>query len=583
MAFKRRLGELLIDQRLITREQLDHALEIQRDTHETLGGVLVQLGYLGGGLLIKAMAAQKGVRPWDLTVRPPKGHVLGLIPETICRTYQVLPVDLQGDLLIVAMRNPDDLEALELVRNITGMRIESVLSDENKLLQVIDEVQGARSIGSAVGGYVAQAMGEVDDHAPIELENLEVDEDDRPVVALVNTILTEAIRQGASDVHIEPRLGRVDIRYRVDGEMRKVQEIPQRLLPMLVARLKIMADLDIVEFRLPQDGRMSVRLDGRAVDLRVSVLPNYHGQRMVMRILDKSVSLKKLPELGFSPTNLAIFKKMIEMPYGMVLVTGPTGSGKTTTLYAAIADLRSPTRNVMTCEDPIEYDLDGISQSQVNEKVGLTFAKQLRATLRQDPDTILVGEIRDQETVTTAIRAALTGHMVLSTLHCNDAPSAIPRLLDMGVDPFMLSTSLTGVVSQRLTRVLCPSCCEDRDTSTEERRLFEEYLGRSVETVREAKGCKRCAQTGYRGRMAIQEIMPITTAVSNAIASQVPMDAVRDLATASGYRPMQYMALELVSGGKTSMDEVRRKVSFDLAAEIRPIAETVEIPLRIAS
>lgn len=582
MALKRRLGELLIAQRLISNEQLDHALEVQRETHETLGAVLVTLGYLDEPLLLKAMAAQKGVRPWDLTTQPPKPYALGRVPENICRTYQVLPVEAQADLLIVAMRNPDDLEALELVRNITGMRIEPVLADEDKLLEVIDQVQNARTVGNAVGGFVAQAMGELDEDAPIELENLEVDEDDRPVVALVNTVLTEAIRVGASDVHIEPRGGRVDIRFRVDGEMRKIQEIPARLLPMLIARMKIMAELDIVEFRLPQDGRISVRIDGRVVDIRVAVLPNYHGQRLVMRILDKSVSLKRLPELGFSTRNLAMFRKMIEMPHGMVLVTGPTGSGKTTTLYAAIAELRSPTRNIMTCEDPVEYDLDGISQSQVNEKVGLTFAKQLRATLRQDPDMILVGEIRDQETVQTAIRAALTGHMLLSTLHCNDAPSAIPRLLDMGVDPFMLSTSLTGVISQRLTRVLCTSCSEERPTTEDERRLFTNFLGYGVETVRDPVGCQRCAHTGYRGRQALQEILPVTRDVAHGIATRMPMDSIRDLATANGYEPMQRMALEMVAAGTTSLEEIRRKVSFDLDSEILSIANAPAPFLRAA-
>lgn len=582
MALKRRLGELLIAQRLITNEQLAHALHVQRETHETLGAVLVTLGYLDEPLLLKAMAAQKGVRPWDLTTQPPKPYALGRIPESICRTYQVLAVEAQADLLIVAMRNPDDLEALELVRNITGMRIEPVLADEEKLLNVIDQVQNARTVGTAVGGFVAQAMGELDEDAPIELENLDVDEDDRPVVALVNTVLTEAIRLGASDVHIEPRSGRVDIRFRVDGEMRKIQEIPSRLLPMLIARMKIMAELDIVEFRLPQDGRISVRIDGRVVDIRVAVIPNYHGQRLVMRILDKSVSLKRLPELGFSTRNLAMFRKMIEMPHGMVLVTGPTGSGKTTTLYAAIAELRSPTRNIMTCEDPVEYDLDGISQSQVNEKVGLTFAKQLRATLRQDPDMILVGEIRDQETVQTAIRAALTGHMLLSTLHCNDAPSAIPRLLDMGVDPFMLSTSLTGVISQRLTRVLCESCSEERRTTGEERSLFANFLGYPVESVRDPRGCLRCAHTGYRGRVALQEILPVTRDVAHAIATRVPMDIVRELAIANGYEPMQRMALERVASGTTSLEEIRRKVSFDLDSEILSIANATIPALRAA-
>src|SRR5579862_2187120 len=371
--------------------------------------------------LLGATAAQMGVSPWHLGDQPPQPEAIRRVPGNICRTYQLLPVEIRADLLVVAMRNPLDLDAIDLVRNVASMRIEPVLVDGDRLMRSIDDVYGATVREPDFDDLIENAAGaRTNKPRHIGQAVQKMDSDSRPIVNLVNQILTEAIRAGASDVHIEPRHERVDVRYRIDGQMKRVSEIPYNLLPMITTRLKIMAEIDIVEFRVPQDGRVAVLIDGRHVDLRVSVLPNHHGQRIVLRILDQSRSLKSLNDVGFGAADLDMFRTLVSKPYGMFLVTGPTGSGKTTTLYAALAELSQVTNNIMTCEDPIEYDVDGVNQSQVNEKVGLTFARQLRAILRQDPDVILVGEIRDSETAETAMRAAMTGHMVLSTLHCND-------------------------------------------------------------------------------------------------------------------------------------------------------------------
>lgn len=562
-----RLGELLLSLKLINKKQLDQGLVIQRDSPAPLGSILVGLNFITEDQLLNALAAQMGVSPWRLDEQPPKTTAVARVPHNIAKTYQVLPVDVRGDLLILAMRNPLDVDAIDLVHNMTGMRIEPVLVDSDRLVKAIEDAyKNFRPQTENVDKLVMQA---INDFGPGEKLGKTVvnvkDADSKPVISLVNQIISDAIRYGASDIHLEPRDKRVDVRYRVDGDLRRIREIPIAILPMLTTRLKIMAELDIVEFRIPQDGRFSVTIDGREVDLRMSVLPNHHGQRVVLRVLDKSNSLKSLNDLGFSDANLSTFRNLISKPYGMLLVTGPTGSGKTTTLYAALGELRNERSNIMTCEDPIEYEIDGINQSQVFEKVGLTFAAQLRATLRQDPDVILVGEIRDGETAQTAIRASMTGHLVLSTLHCNDAPSAVPRLLDMGTDPFLLSTSVIGVMSQRLLRTLCPHCKEKKPASEMEMEALVKYLPAlhgQYETYQPV-GCAVCDQSGYRGRTAVHELMPITSDVASAIARHDSMDSIRELAAATGYQPMQEAAMQLVLAGLTTVEESRRHVFFD--------------------
>lgn len=559
---KRRLGEILISRRLITKDQLETACAKQRENHAPLGSILIDMGLITEDLLLQALAAQYGVSAWHLDRDEPRREAYRKVPEQMCRNYQVLPVQIRGDLLMLAMRNPMDLDAIDAVRNVSGMRVEPVLANEDRLSKYIEQAFSSHVQSKATDGLVSQAMAEISSSGPKESRKVLTEEETRPIIGLVNQIISDAIRAGSSDIHIEPRADRVDIRYRIDGQLQKLREIPPDIMPMFTTRLKIMAELDIVESRLPQDGRITVEVDGRDVDLRVSVLPNYHGQRIVLRILDKSVTLKRLDELGFTTLNMQLFRNLIHKPYGMVLVTGPTGSGKTTTLYAALDELKQVTNNIMTCEDPVEYDIDGINQSQVFEKVGLTFAKQLRAILRQDPDVILVGEIRDKETADTAIRAALTGHLVLSTLHSNDAPSAIPRLLDMGVDPYLLSTSLIGVMAQRLLRVLCPHCREEV-TSGDDRELLASVLGdENVPKTWRAKGCSRCLHTGYKGRIAVHEVLPVTPEVGSMIASQRSIDDVRKAAAKYGYQPLQVDAMRKVIDGITTLAEAKRLVFF---------------------
>lgn len=565
-----RLGELLISLKLVSKKQLEQGLEVQKTSPAPLGSILVGLNFITEDQLLNALAAQMGVSPWRLDEQPSRPAAIARVAHNIARTYQVLPVEIRGDLLILAMRNPLDVDAIDLVHNMTGMRIEPVLVDSDRLVKAIEDAYGVQKLdASNVDKLVMEAINDFSPESPKVSASDVKDADSKPVVSLVNQLIGDAIRLGASDIHIEPRGKKVEVRYRVDGDLRKVREVPIAILPMLTTRMKIMAELDIVEFRMPQDGRFNVQLDGREVDLRMSVLPNHHGQRIVLRVLDKSNSIRKLADLGFADENLSIFRNLIQKPYGLMLVTGPTGSGKTTTLYSALAELRTERSNIMTCEDPIEYEIEGINQSQVFEKVGLTFAAQLRAILRQDPDVILVGEIRDGETAQTAIRASMTGHMVLSTLHCNDAPSAIPRLLDMGMDPFLLSTSAIGVMSQRLIKKLCPHCKEMREATDFEREALFTYLPElrvalpgSIELA-QSTGCGACDNSGFRGRTAVHEIMPVTAEVAKAIAARETLDVVRETAVASGYRPMQHAAMRMVLNGETTVEEARRHVFLD--------------------
>ena len=579
LASRQRLGELLITHRLLTTDQLAQALELQRRRPQPIGQILIQLGYITEERLLQACAVQKGVNAWHLQHDPPAPEALVLLPPNLCRSHMLLPVRVKPDRLFLAMRDPSDIDAIDMVRNITKMRVEPVLASEERLLRTIEELFGAANgakEGDATARLVSEALSEMQGDAA-EADGGVTEAEMRPVVGLVNEILAEAVKMRASDIHVEPRKDRVEIRYRMDGQLQRIHDIPVKLRAPLTARLKIMANLDIVEYRLPQDGRMTFTANDRTVDVRVSVLPAYHGQRMVLRILDKSATLRPLNDLGFSDHNRGLYGDMIHKPYGLVLVTGPTGSGKTTTLYATVNQIRETSNNIMTCEDPVEYDIDGINQSNVNEKIGLTFAAQLRAILRQDPDVVLVGEIRDQETAQTAIRAALTGHLVLSTLHCNDAPSAVPRLIDMGVEPFLLSTALIGVTGQRLVRRLCAHCKEQYAPSAEDRAQIGVPLAGDLPMLWRAAGCPRCSATGYAGRMGVHEIFPVAPAVQHAIAACEPMDSLRRTASDYGYRTMQEDAVGRVLAGETSLSEARRLVFFDTNIVHTPAPRLLEL------
>ncbi len=572
------LGEMLVANRLISQEDLERALEMQRKEPMPIGRVLIKLGLINEGLLLRALAAQMGIGAWHLEKDPPSPAAMSVVPLDVCEKYQMLPVAIRGNILVLAMRNPMDVEAIDLARNMSKMRIETVLANEDRLNQIILKAEGKTAPANSIESLVSQALEESTPRSSTAKFETQLTElDTAPVVGMVNQVLTDAIRTGVSDIHIEPRHNRVEIRYRIDGQMNKVRELPLELMPMIAARLKIMSELDIVESRIPQDGHIGVKLDGRTIDLRISVIPNFHGPRIVLRILDRAMSLKKLDDLGFSAHNLELFRSLVDKPYGLFLVTGPTGSGKTTTLYAALGEMMTGKNTILTCEDPVEYDIDGVGQSQVNEKVGLTFAKQLKAILRQDPDVILVGEIRDSETAETAMRASMTGHMVLSTLHCNNAPGAIPRLLDMKIDPFLLSTSLVGVMSQRLVRVLCPECRTRRNVSDHDRRLIEAYTDKDAPATEwTSVGCSACSGNGFKGRRAVHEIMPVTAAVSDVIAKHGTVDELAAVALPYGYRTLQRTVLDLVANGTTSLTEARRVIFFDDALAMAKTADPVE-------
>ncbi len=564
IAEKRRIGDILIERGLINQRQLEEALDLQRLTPAPLGSILAHLGFIGEETLVKALAEEYAVQPWDLRSDPPDSKAVAKLPADVSRSYKVLPVALIGETLFLAMANPEDIEALDMVRYQTRMKVEPVLAARHRLLQTIRDIHGGEMTGSGseLGNLATQAVQNV---KPRLNQNQAEDTgvESAPVVGLVTQIFQEAIKAGASDIHIEPTARKIELRYRIDGRMRKMNELPVALLQALTIRIKIMAELDISEHRLPMDGRIGIVFEERKVDLRISIVPSHHGPRVVIRILDQVRGLKQLNELGLSRENLKLFRHLITRPYGMFLVTGPTGSGKTTTLYAALTEVRDTSINVITVEDPIEYEIDGVSQSQINESIGVTFDRQIIALMRQDPDVILVGEIRDEPTAQAAVRGALTGHLMLSTLQCNDAPSAIPRLMELGIDPYLLSTSLAGLSAQRLVRMLCLHCKTTRAITPEEEHVFQVYGVPAPKAMPQQEGCPECDHVGFKGRNALHEILPITNEVSQLIATRASVNAMRLAAAKAGYIPMQLRALELVAKAATTFEEAQRAVAFD--------------------
>jgi type IV pilus assembly protein PilB len=569
---RKHLGEILVVNKLVTEEQLDSALAEQQKTLRPLGQLLVSKGWISPKLLLQALAAQRGVAAWHLEESPPQPKALATLAVSVCEERTVLPVKIQGDLLYLAMRDPAEIETIDLVRNVTGLRIEPVMADETLLLKAIKDLSANWADGprSQVDTLVREAVKDFSrkrDQGRSNERQVLTEAEARPVVSLVNQIISEAIDARASDVHIEPCEDRIEVRYRIDGVVHLKAVIPVDLGPALTTRVKIMAEIDIAEHRLPQDGRVAVEKNGREIDLRVNTIPSVFGQRIVLRILDQTIALRELDDLGFTDSNLRLLKTMIQRPYGLFLVTGPTGSGKTTTLYSCLAAIKGTRGNIMTCEDPVEYLIDGISQSQIHEKIGLTFAATLRAMLRQDPDVLLIGEIRDQDTAETAIRASMTGHLVLSTLHTNDALSTLPRLLDMGVEPYLLSTSLIGTMSQRLLRRVCTKCQIQVDPTEEEAEFLATQFGLTqVGPLYRGAGCQVCGGTGFKGRVAVHEVMPVTQDIAHLIACKAPIDQVREVAVQFGYITMQEDAARRVLNGTTTLEEVRRVISFDLVA-----------------
>lgn len=565
----RKLGEILVDLGHISLGQLEEALQEQQSSGGLLGEVLVRLGYIDANQLAQARAGQYDVDYEKVTPESVQPEAVARVPANMAKTLNALPLRIEDNKLVVAMMNPLDVDAIDDLQRYTGMYIKVVYTNPDDLLRAIDFHYSTTAIAFETLDDVISSAETTPSGEEENLEDLRRAVEDAPVVRLVNLLLLEAINGRASDVHLEPRRTHMEVRYRIDGELQHVRNIPRQMMAACISRIKVMADMDIAERRVPQDGRITIKVEGRQVDLRVSTLPIQYGERVVMRVLDRDRNIRQLDELGFSPRNLMAFRWLLQRPNGIILVTGPTGSGKTTTLYAALREVRSERCNIITCEDPIEYELEGINQSNVNEKAGLTFAAQLRAILRQDPDVVLVGEIRDQETAEIACRAAMTGHLVLSTLHTNDAVSAIPRLIDMGVEPFLISSSLAGVVAQRLVRVICPHCKQEYEPTLAEISV----IGRSVEKLYRGAGCPACGGRGYLGRISVHEVLVVDEEIRSLIVQHVSNGQILEAALRKGVVPMSQDSIEKAIQGITTLEEVISKVFVSSTAPSLDVLE----------
>ncbi len=564
--YKKPLGDILVSRGIITEEKLHEALDEQNQTHKRLGEILIAWGLATEEQITEVRALQLDVGYVNLQDAECAPEAVILVSEQTARTYNLIPISMTEDRLTVAMANPLDVEAMDLVQLEAKCRVEPALATEWRITDAVNKQYGGsgsddlQSAAQQAAG-MELATGEEYEHGE-DINEVKRQSHRAPVVRMVNVLLTQGVRQKASDIHIEPRRNSIDVRFRIDGELHLVKSLPRSLHAAITSRVKIMSELDISERRLPQDGRITVRLDKKLVDLRVSTSPTLYGERVVLRILDRASGIIPLEELGFAPHELSVFTKLVTRPHGIILVTGPTGSGKTTTLYAALNILRSENTNIMTVEDPVEYEMEGINQTNVHTRIGLTFANQLRAILRQDPDIVLVGEIRDTETADVAFRAALTGHLVLSTLHCNDAPSAVTRLIDQDVEPFLVGSAINGVVAQRLVRVLCPDCRAAYQPDDKTKSLLGLASDDDV-TLYHAVGCTNCSGSGYKGRVSINEVLVMTDQLRKLTMTKASAPEMRQLAIAQGMRTMAQDGTAKVLAGITTIDEVQRKVMVE--------------------
>jgi len=546
----KRLGRVLVQSGLITQAQLDLALHEQGA--RSLSAVLVEQGVADETTIARSVAENMGLAFVDLGAIDIDAAATTMLPIEMARRHSCLPIKMQDDELVVAMSDPANIFAIDDLRIVTGFDIRPVVAAESDLLQAIDRF-------STMQENVEDMMGGIESVQRVE-DDEDVDEE-APVAKILNHIITEAIRQGAGDIYIEPGENDLRVRYRIDGVCQEVMRSPKKVHRQLISRLKIQCAMDISEKRIPQDGRFGVVLDGKSVDFRVAVLPTVEGEMSVMRLLRKDAIMMSLEDLGFLEQPMQRVMDAIDKPYGAMLVTGPTGSGKSTTLYAAINKTTKPTVNLITVEDPVEYRLEGLSQVQVHEKAGLTFAAALRSILRQDPDVVMIGEIRDKETATIAIEAALTGHLVLSTLHTNDAPSALTRLTEMGVEPFLSASAINCVLAQRLARRLCKECREAYTPEEEVlQRLGFPYEPGHPPKLYRAVGCKKCNNIGYKGRMGIHEVMTVTEEIERACVNHASGDEIARIAVEQGMKTLKVDGFAKVRAGTTSLEEIMRVV-----------------------
>jgi type IV pilus assembly protein PilB len=604
-----KLGDLLVKAKLVTPEQVDAALLSQRTEGGKFGEALIRIGAASEQDITETLSQQFGVPSIDLAHFEIDPSIIKVVPGEVARKYGVLPVNKTGATLTIAMSDPTNVFAMDDIKFMTGYNVEPVVASEASLRRAIDKHYGTpRSVvhkerpkGATTGsapsdGSIDDLMSSaltMDDMASVGLSEFNMDEitgfdagdvdvvrgeegqeidlidlakssESAPIIKVSNLILIEALKAGASDIHVEPYEKEFRVRFRIDGVLHNIMALPMRTRDPLISRLKIMAKLDISEKRLPQDGRIKIRLRveerTRDLDLRVSVVPTHFGEKVVMRLLDKSRLQLDMTQLGFDQEPLRRFKDAIDRPYGIVMVTGPTGSGKTNTLYSAIAQLNDPTVNILTAEDPIEFNLAGINQVQMKEQIGLTFASAMRSFLRQDPDIILVGEIRDFETAEIAVKAALTGHLVLSTLHTNDAPSTVNRLMNMGIEPFLVATAVNCIAAQRLVRKVCTKCAEDVDTSPQT-LIQVGFAPDEVKTlkVKRGRGCESCKHTGYKGRMGLFEVLSFTDEIRDMILTGASSIELKRRAVEEGMVTLRVAGLHKIRDGVTTLEEVLRE------------------------
>ncbi len=562
-----RIGELLVRQNMLTAEQLKRARDEARTNGARLGHQITKLGYLQETELTDFVAKQYGLPSIELAEFEIDRDVIKLIPEEVAIKHTVIPVNRAGSTLILATADPSNIFAIDDIKFLTGYNVEVVVSSEAAIKEAIDKYYDkSASFADVMSDLDVEDLELIQEEDDVDVGELARESEDAPVVKLVNLILTDAVKRNASDIHIEPYEKEFRARYRIDGMLYEVMKPPMKLRNAITSRLKIMAELDIAERRLPQDGRIKLKMGrGKEMDFRVSTLPTLFGEKVVLRLLDKSNLQLDMTKLGFEQAQLDVFKDCIHRPFGMVLVTGPTGSGKTTSLYSALAELNKVSENISTAEDPVEFNLSGINQVQMHEDIGLNFAAALRSFLRQDPDIIMVGEIRDFETAEIAIKAALTGHLVLSTLHTNDAPSTVNRLLNMGIEPFLVASSVNCILAQRLARKVCEEC-KDRETEVTKQALLDAGLSEdeiAKATLFRGRGCRNCSETGYKGRIAVYEVMELTEELKEFVLNGASSMELKREAIRGGMMTLRRSALNKLIEGTTTLSEVLRVSSAD--------------------
>jgi len=567
-----KLGELLVSQGVISKDQLKSALEYRSKNKTRLGTAITTLGHVNENVLATFLSKQYGIPAVSLEGKRIPEALISLIPKNLCERHMLVPLELDNNRLSVAVADPTNVSAVDDIRFLCNMDVNIFIGTESGIREMLDASYGANTdLHDVVGADQLAAednTGMVEVGAQRETEDLEGSSGDteKPVIRLINKLFIEAIRRKASDIHIEPFETFTLIRFRIDGSLHEIMRTPPQLKTALPARLKVMAQLDISEKRLPQDGRIQVRIKDKKVDVRVSTLPTINGEKVVMRLLAQGDTKPDLSKMGFEDEQLKLFRKAANQPYGMVLVTGPTGSGKSTTLFAALSELNSPDINISTVEDPVEYNMAGINQTQMKEGIGLNFAAALRSLLRQDPDVIMVGEIRDGETAEIAIKAALTGHMVFSTLHTNDAPSTITRLLHMGLEPFLITAALSLVQAQRLIRVNCSNCLIPDERVTKEMLLAAELPESWIDsfTPMRGKGCSTCGNTGYKGRRGIYEVLFMTERIRDLVVKGANADVLKKAAIEDGMLSLRRSGLIKIYRGETTLEEVQNNSRPDM-------------------